>query len=636
MRRNKTDTPKIVTGTLRVHARGFGFLIPDERELFPVDIFIPAHATAGAVDGDTVEISINNRPFSPKGPDGWVTKILRRGRSHAAGIITHFGRDNQAYAYVPLLGEEQMMRIEPSEGREFQIGDRIIIRVLQWGSYKKESLGQMSAYIGHISDPSCDVIAAVEEYDLDDEFSEKILMEANHFGKQVSPKEMEFREDFTDLECFTIDPETARDFDDALSLTRDKKKNFHLGVHIADVSHYVREGSSLDREASKRCNSVYLPGHVLPMLPHALSSHLCSLKPNVNRLTLSVLLTFDESGELIKYGITRSVIRSKKRFSYQEAKEVLDGKKRSKHADTLHLMVELCNLLKKKRTARGSIEFALPDISIKIDDKGLPLEVTVVEYDITHQLVEEFMLKANEIVAYHLCQQGKLLTYRTHDQPNPDNIREFAALAKAFGFKITSQPTNEEIQQLFNEARESPFGQFLATAFIRSMKLANYSTQNIGHYGLGLEYYTHFTSPIRRYIDLVIHRLLFDGVSPSENLEKIALACSDKERLASKAENSVILLKKLRLLQMRQKSDPHYVYDAVVTQSKPNGIVFAITELLYEGYLPIAKSSLSPHFRAGDKLQVSLQELDLITRETRWDFHNRLYPKVQKKKGRKA
>lgn len=605
----------LATGTIRVHTRGFGFLIPDDRPQFPQDIFIPKRAIKGAVDGDRVEVALNTHYISAKGPEGCVVKILKRGRSHVGGTIVYVGKKKSIYAFVPLLGQGQPMRIRPSKERQLQVGDRLIIHVLEWGSNQHEPFGEMSAYIGSISDPSCDLPAAIEEFELESAFSHATLEEARSWGHEVPKQEVRGREDLRHLETCTIDPETAKDFDDALSIERDKNGNFHLGVHIADVSHYVRPRSSLDQEARLRCNSVYFPGQVLPMLPHELSSHLCSLKPKVDRLTVSVLMTFDSEGELQTYRICKSVIQSKKRFTYEEAKEVLDGKKKSPLKNRLNWMVELCLHLKRKRAERGSIEFALPDISVRVDENGVPQSIHLIEYDITHQLVEEFMLKANEVVATHLSKEGKLLTYRIHEEPSPENMREFAALATALGFPLPVQPNSEELQRFFDAARSSPFGQFLATQFIRSMKLASYSTQNVGHYGLGLQYYTHFTSPIRRYIDLIIHRLLFDEVAIDENLEQIALHCSEKERLSSRAENSVTLLKKLRLLQSRFEKEPERVYEGVVTHVKPFGCAFELSEFLMEGFI----SGKQP-FHTGDRVKVKLSRIDLVTQEVEWNL----------------
>ena len=628
----KKPEPLIVTGIIRIHPRGFGFLIPDNRELFPEDIFIPRHATEGAVDGDTVEATAGPSIHATKGPEGRILKILRRGRSHLAGVITYVGGKGQIFAYAPLLGESVSLRIMPSDERELEMGDRITIHVLDWGSKRKGPLGEMSAYIGHISDPLCDIPAAIEEFDLAPAFSLETLEEARAFGQSVSPQDCKNREDLRDAVCFTIDPETAKDFDDALSLTQDSSGNFHLGVHIADVSHYVKPGTSLDDEALTRCNSVYFPGTVVPMLPHELSSHLCSLKPDVNRLAVSVLVTLDPEGHVTQYKIVRSVIRSQKRFSYQEAKEVLDGRRKSKFKPELELMVHLCHLLKKKRYARGSIEFSLPDLTFELDETGNVKGISLIEYDITHQLVEEFMLLANETVASHLSSHGKPLTYRIHEEPNPENLRDFSLTASALGFEISSEPTTEELQVLFDSAKGSPFGEFLATAFIKSMKLAAYSTQNIGHYGLGLAHYTHFTSPIRRYIDLVVHRTLFGEVGEEEDLNAVAARCSEQERLSAKAESSVLQLKKIRYLEAKALGGQD-TFDAIIISIKPFGILFELKEILYEGFLPLQREN----FAVGAKIQVKLSSVDLVTRQLVWNLISSSQPmKTGNKVGRKG
>ncbi len=546
------------------------------------------------------------------------------------------------------MGHSQSI-LASSKEKPLKEGDRVILRVLEWGSERKDSVGEVVQWLGSIEDASIDNKAAIQEFELDESFPSVVIEEAKKFGTKVKASDLEGRGDFRDIECFTIDPETAKDFDDALSLSRTSEGGYHLGVHIADVSHYVQPGSFLDQEARKRCNSVYLPGTVLPMLPHELSSHLCSLKAEVNRLVATVWMDFDEKGTLLNYKIERGVIKSAKRFSYGEAKEILEGKKKSPHLDTLLRMVDLCHLLKNKRYERGSIEFCFPDIRVRLDEKGVPLGMDIEPYDITHQLVEEFMLKANEIVATHLSKQGKPLTYRIHDAPSSENMKEFVRLANSLGFNLHDQPSAEELQTFFDEVRSLPFGQFVATAFIRSMKLAVYSTQNVGHYGLGLEYYTHFTSPIRRYIDLIVHRLLFDHVNHEEALDDIALLCSEKERLSARAEGSVLHLKKLRYLQILQQQDPRRSYEALVTQIKPFGLVFELIEIPHEGFIPISElgndyfvfdekkrrlrgSRTHANYQAGDTISVFLRKVDLILQESRFEL---LAPQVKKQEPKK-
>jgi ribonuclease R len=636
MRKQKKKTrrgsTKRVVGLIRVHPRGFGFLRPEDGE--EREVFVPKRKMGGAVDGDFVEVEIFPQSFSDKGPEGAVKKVIKRGRSRVAGTICGFyTRRNIPYAYSPLLGDKSLIRIDGKNFSDLREGDRVILNMKEWGGKNAEPHGDLVEVMGHIEDPSCDIPAAILEHELPETFPNKVLEEAKSFGNRVTPDQIIDRLDLREEECFTIDPTTAKDFDDALTLKQDKKGHYHLGVHIADVSHYVKHGSALDEEARKRCNSTYLPGFVVPMLPHELSSHLCSLKPNVNRLTVSVLIELDPEGTVLKYQIHRSVIKSKKRFTYEEAKEVLDGNKSSPYKETLKLMVELCRLLKKKRAERGSIEFALPDMQMKLDKEGNPKGIEIVEYDITHQLVEEFMLKANEIVACHLSKQGKPLSYRIHGLPSDDHLREFTVTATALGYPLPFPVTNEELQEFFDTVRETSLGRFFATSFIRCMRLASYSTENIGHYGLGLEHYTHFTSPIRRYIDLTVHRALMDEPTDHEDLEEVAHLCSERERLSAKAEGQVNRLKRLRLLKNYVESGAR-AFKGVITGVKSTGITFEVLECMIEGYLPleslpgwwefdqetlsVVNKKKTLHY--GSEIHIFPEVIDLISLEVLWSF----------------
>ncbi|MCI0382192.1 MAG: ribonuclease R [Chlamydiae bacterium] len=637
----------IITGTLRMHPKGFGFVIPDNLTACPSDVFIPKHLTDNAVDGDKVEVAINPDSNWEKGPEGKILTILKRGRTHLAGTIRKIGVNGEIIAHIPLLGATRPVVVKPEKnGRSLQVGDRIIMKVLNWGDETSVTECEVSHYIGHISDPSCDIPAVIEEFDLRLDFPKQALQETKSFGTTVSSQDLKNREDFTSLPCFTIDPDTAKDFDDALSIHRDKSDHFHLGVHIADVANYIRANTSLDKEALSRSNSTYFPGYVIPMLPPILSENLCSLKENVVRLTISVMMEFDGEGNLLNHSVCRSYIKSKKRFTYREAKEILDGKKSSPHSKSLKNMVVLCDLLKAKRFSRGSIDFSLPELVIKVDEKGLPLGIEIIEYDITHQLVEEFMLKANEIVARHLEKKGKPLIYRIHESPSPENMEEFFDLARQLGFHLPKKPSQQDLQKLFYKAKNSPFGAQLSVSFIRSMKLAYYSPHNIGHFGLALEHYCHFTSPIRRYSDLIVQRLLFDEENPEDDLEKIASKCSERERISFKAEMSVKVLKKLRLLEKYHKENPTRNYIAVITRIKPFGISFEMQDLFLEGFLHISelendffqfvkqKSCLigkrtGKKHSIGDRIEIRLKTIDLILLESKWEL-------VLKAKKRKA
>jgi ribonuclease R len=634
-----TSSPPTTTGVLRMHPRGFGFVIPDAASLLTEDVFIPKHLTENAVDGDIVEIAVFPSSKKDKGPEGKVLTIIKRSRSHLAGVIRLIEEGKRMLAFIPLFGSQRPAEVLPSEQFPVQIGDRIILKVLEWGGQNKAPVCEISHVIGHISNPSLDIPAAVEEFSLRNQFPSNALSQAKEYGLDISPLEKQNRLDLTQTETFTIDPETAKDFDDALSLSKDKT-GYQLMVHIADVAHYVPQGSALDREALLRGNSTYFPGKCIPMIPEELSNHLCSLRPDTERLCISVLMRFDLEGVLTSHQIKRSVIFSQTRFTYEQAKEILDGKKQHAHGPTLMLMQELCLLLKKQRYSRGSIDFALPEVVLQIDEQGIPTGFKIVEYDISHQLVEEFMLKANEVVAKSLADQNKPVLYRIHEDPAPDNLEDFGILARSLGFPLQDSTSTKDLQQLFEKVKGSDFATQLAIAFIRSMKLASYSADNIGHFGLALEYYCHFTSPIRRYPDLVIQRLLFNEQDMATNFELIALECSERERLSFKAEMSVKTLKKLRLLKRYYDEDPGRIFEGTITKVKGFGVYFEIPPYSIEGFLHISEleddyfifehrqnaligERTGKRHGIGDKIAVQLLSVDFILQEAKWEIIGR-------------
>lgn len=624
---------QLYKGTFSKHPRGFGFITADSEFKLEEDIFIPKNLTMNALDGDKVEFEIVSEGSPGKGPDGKIVSILTRARTHLAGTVKAV-EGFEATVYCPLLGSKQMAEVKYPKKVKPEVGDRIVMEVIDWGDTETPTRCRYHKKIGHISDPSSDVTAAAEEFELRAEFPEEVLREAATFGTAVTKKDLVGRKDFRELECVTIDPDTAKDYDDAISLTKDQHHRYYLGVHIADVSHYVRAGSALDNEAKKRCNSTYFPGQVIPMLPEALSNGLCSLKEGVNRLAFSVMMTFDRSGKLLHHEIVRSVIRSEKRFTYRQAKEVMDGKKKSKHKELLEHMRELCHLLKKHRAMRGSVEFSLPETVVLVDQTGTPTGFDVVEYDITHQMIEEFMLKANEVIAKHLHDTGAGVSFRIHEKPDPTTLKEYALLSSFFGFQLPENPSPFEFQAFFDEVLKTPYAQHLAVRYIRSMKMAYYSPNNVGHYGLALEHYCHFTSPIRRYVDLVAHRALETPVDLTV-LTEISESCSEQERISSRAESDVVVLKKLRFLESQFKENPQREYRASITEVKPFGLIIDLEGLHLEGFLRISeleddyfiheptkqrlvgRHSRKMHVLGGEVL-VRLVSLDLISRNVVW------------------
>jgi ribonuclease R len=604
-------------GIIYIHSRGFGFVAPEDGS---EEVFIPKHLVGEAIDKDKVEIYVMP---SPKGPEGGVVEIIERSRKELVGIMTGKGK-----AHVAVVGEGKEVVVKASKDQMLKKGERVLLKVLDWGNEDDLIVTDLIKPLGPITDASKDIQVAILEYMLKDDFSLGILTQAKGYGTKVKKGDLKDRRDFTKEPCVTIDPTTAKDFDDAISLCKDERGFYHLGVHIADVSHYVQDGSPLDVEAYLRGNSTYFPGQCLPMLPEQLSNALCSLVEGEVRLTASVLMEFDQDGTLLGYEVTKGFIKSNKRFTYEEAKEVLDGNKESPYASLLHLMVELCHLLKAHRYGRGSVDLSMPDTVLQINKQGIPTGLTVTEYDITHQMVEEFMLKTNEVVASHLIRHGKQGVFRIHEAPLPKNLAEFAHLVRLLGFPLDNDPTQEDIQKLFAKAKETSFSHQISVAFIRSMKLAYYSPNNVGHFGLALQHYAHFTSPIRRYSDLVVHRLLFSD-QPIPNLEEIAKRCSERERVSFRAEMSVLSLKKLRFLKVGEE------YQGVVTKIKPFGFFFEIRPLMFEGFIHISqigddyyefdaqKNQLYGRdtkevFTSGNEVSVELTKIDWIYQNTFW------------------
>jgi len=641
----KENQDELMTGKLHVHPKGFGFVLPDDSKLYPQDVFIPKSHMNHAIDTDHVQVRIGKGVKKDKGPEGVIVSIIERARKTLIATI-YEAREKHLIAYCPVLGEQKTLHVIPSEKIPLKIGDRVVVQIES--ASQNILTGSPIEIIGSISDATKDIDAAVAEYSIEKQFPQELIDTTKKLPKNPTKQDLKDRIDLTDQETFTIDPETAKDFDDALSLTKTAEGHYHLIVHIADVSHYVQKDTLLDEEAFRRGNSTYFPNQCIPMLPEPLSNGLCSLKEKVLRLTVSVFMHFNRKGELLDYDIRRTFIKSQKRFSYPEAKEVLDGLKESVHAPTLHLMVELCKHLQKQRYARGSVDLSLPDVSLKIDAKGEPIGFQVTEYDITHQLVEEFMLKANEVIAHSLLSRNIPAIFRVHESPSPSDTEDFASIARAFGFKLKKSPEKEDIQALFEEAKQTPYLHQLSIAFIRSMKLAIYSEQNVGHFGLSLEHYTHFTSPIRRYSDLIVHRLLFESTMPTELLKKMAQHCSERERISFRAEMSVMLLKKLRFLHRYFEEDPNRLYDAVISKVKPFGIYFEVSPLMLEGFIHISEigddyylylektcslEGQSSHevFKVGSTIAVRLLHVHLITQQSLWTIE-RNKPKKEKKK----
>ena len=548
-------------GTFTAHARGFGFVtIEGESE----GIFIGEEDINGAFHNDQVEIVIKASPAG-KRKEGKVVRILSHGTTRLVGYFEkskNFGfviPDNQKFVkdiFVPL---------ERSKGAV--AGHKVVVELTKYGGENKKPEGKVVEIIGHVNDPGTDIMSIVKGYDLPTGFSDKVLNQAERVAKDVSAADMAGRMDIREWRMVTIDGEDAKDLDDAISISREGD-GYKLGVHIADVTNYVQENSALDHEALKRGTSVYLVDRVIPMLPHTLSNGICSLNAGVDRLALSCIMTINDKGIVIDHKIAETVVRIDKRMTYTSVKKILedhDAEEIGKYQDFVpmfELMEELAGILRAKRRQRGSIDFDFPETKIVLDSNGRPIDIKPYERNVATKIIEDFMLLANETVAEDYFWQEIPFVYRTHDIPDEDKIKKLATFIHNFGHSMhisNKEVRPKEIQKLLAKVEGTDEEMLISRLALRSMKQAKYTPENTGHFGLAAQYYCHFTSPIRRYPDLQIHRIIKDNLRGRMTNEKIhhyeqilmevAKQSSERERLAEEAERETIKLKKVEYME---------------------------------------------------------------------------------------
>ena len=554
---------KFLTGTFTAHPRGFGFVTVEGEE---EDIFIPADQTNGAFHMDTVQVAIA-RTSGGKRKEGTVVKIVARGTTQL--VCTYeksktFGfavPDNQRFA------QDIFIPAERSKGAVS--GHKVVVEITDYGKNGKKPEGKVVEIIGHINDPGTDIMSIVKGYDLPVEFSPKIMKQVENVSNEVSKADMAGRMDLRDWQTVTIDGEDAKDLDDAITLVKEGEL-YKLGVHIADVSNYVQENSALDVEALKRGTSVYLVDRVIPMLPHKLSNGICSLNAGENRLALSCIMMIDAKGNVVDHTIAETVIRVDRRMSYTSVKKILE-----EHDETecreyeelvpmFELMRELAAILRKKRMKRGSIDFDFPETKIILDEKGRPVEIKPYDRNVATKIIEDFMLIANETVAQDYFWQELPFVYRTHENPDAEKIKKLGTFINNFGYTIhigQDEVHPKELQKLLMKIDGTPEEALISRLTLRSMKQAKYTTMNTGHFGLATNYYCHFTSPIRRYPDLQIHRIIKDNLRGRMNagkidhyekiLPEVAKHSSEMERRADEAERETDKLKKVEYMEER-------------------------------------------------------------------------------------
>lgn len=551
---------KRITGTFQANIRGFGFVMVEGED---EDIFIPGENVNGAFQGDEVECIITGAPGG-KRKEGKIVRIV----SHQVKKIVGLYEKSKSFGFVRPDNQRYLKDIYIPAGKEMGAmdGHKVVVELTSYGQEHAKPEGKIVEIIGHVNDPGADILSIVKDYDLPTEFPEKVLNQAVRVGKDVSEADCAGRLDLRDWQMVTIDGEDAKDLDDAVSLTM-KDENYQLGVHIADVTNYVQEKSALDREALKRGTSVYLADRVIPMLPHVLSNGICSLNAGEDRLALSCIMTVSPKGEVIDHQIAETVIRVDKRMSYTGVSKVLAEEPEALKEDEdfvpmIQKMQELSTILRERRGKRGSIDFDFPETKIELDEKGKPINIKPYERNSATKIIEDFMLLANETVAEEYFWREVPFLYRTHEVPDEEKIKKLSTFINNFGYHIHvhDEVKPKEIQKLLSQVEGTPEEALISRLTLRSMCQAKYTTENTGHFGLAAKYYTHFTSPIRRYPDLQIHRIIKENLRGRLNenriehydkiLPEVAKQCSDRERLAEETEREVVKMKKAEYMRM--------------------------------------------------------------------------------------
>ena len=580
----------IICGTFKRNSDGYNLVYPeDEGE----PIVIPERKSAHALTDDYVRVTLYAHRRG-RGREGEIIEIIKRAHDTFVGIL----RVQKHYAF--LVTESRVMPADIFIPRDKLKGgkssDKAVVKLMEWPAESRNPIGCVVDVLGRAGDNDAEMNAILAEYDLPYIYPQAVEAAANKLLTDITKEEIARREDFRDVLTFTIDPEDAKDFDDALSLRPISEGLWEVGVHIADVSHYVTEGSIIDKEAFKRATSIYLVDRTVPMLPERLCNFLCSLRPDEEKLTYSVIFTINDKAEVKKSRIVRSIIRSKRRFSYEEVQEILTSGK-GEYIEALTVLNRLAQTMREKRFASGAIDFQQAEVRFRLDEDGKPLSVYFTESNESHQLIEEFMLLANRTVAETIGKKTahntpKTFVYRIHDQPDLDKLATLSRFVSKLGYKMRGTGrgnTASSLNSLLKDIKGQKEQNVIETISLRTMQKAKYSTQNIGHFGLAFRYYTHFTSPIRRYPDLMVHRLLdryLNQGSRSVNAakyESLCEHCSAQEQVAANAERASIKYKQVEF--MTEHIDEEF--DAVISGVTEWGIYAEINENKCEGMIPL-------------------------------------------------
>lgn len=551
----------LVTGIFSATLKGFGFVVVEGEE----DIFIPPESVGTALNGDKVQAEVLKDSRSGRCREGVIRRIIERARDTVVGTFAKSKNFGFVIADDQKFGKD--IFISKSKTMGAVSGHKVVVKIIDYGEHKKNPEGEVIEILGHINDPGVDIMSVIKAYGLPEEYPPEVMKQVEHMPDEVSAEQLAGRTDIRGWQTVTIDGEDAKDLDDAITLT-EKDGVYTLGVHIADVSHYVREGSPLDKEALKRGTSVYLVDRVIPMLPHRLSNGICSLNEGCDRLSLSCIMEIDANGNVRNHRIVESVINVDRRMTYTAVKKILEDKDSETAAEykelvpMFELMLELSQILRKKRHKRGSIDFDFPESKILLDDRGKPVDVRPYDRNCATRIIEDFMLLANETVAEDFFWQELPFLYRTHEVPDREKIQKLGIFINNFGYSMhipQEEIHPKELQKLLEKIEGTKEEAIISRLTLRSMKQARYTVENTGHFGLSAKYYCHFTSPIRRYPDLQIHRIIKEnirtGISEKrvrhyENiLPQVAVQSSAMERRAEEAERETDKMKKAEYMQ---------------------------------------------------------------------------------------
>ena len=630
---------KELIGTFVSHPKGFGFVEIEGRD---EDLYIPEDCVNGAFHKDTVKVALLSVQRG-KRQEAKVIEILARGIKQVVGI---YDKSNKNYGFVipdnTKLSDDIFVPAERSKGAVS--GHKVVCEITDYGKNNRKPEGKITEILGHVNDPGVDIMSIVKGYELPVEFSEKVMRQAENVSNEVSEADMAGRRDLRDVQMVTIDGEDAKDLDDAVSLTKEGEL-YHLGVHIADVTNYVQENSALDWEAKSRGTSVYLVDRVIPMLPHKLSNGICSLNAGEDRLALSCLMDIDKKGEVVSHEIIESVIKVDRRMSYTSVKKILeDGDEaEQKEYETLvpmfELMKELAAILREKRKKRGSIDFDFPETKIVLDKEGHPIEIKPYERNVATKIIEDFMLIANETVAQHFFWMELPFVYRTHDNPDPEKIAKLSTFIRNFGYSIKSKQEEihpKELQKLLAKIEDTPEEALISRLTLRSMKQAKYTIDCTGHFGLACQYYCHFTSPIRRYPDLQIHRIIKEQIRGrlnekriehyNEILPEVTKHSSEMERRADEAERETDKLKKVEYMEEHIGE----IFEGVISSITSWGVYVELENTIEgmihvsmlpgdyfyydEGTYEMVGQATDIRYKLGQKLKVKVNDTDKISR----------------------